>query len=74
MTNSSCITYNEDFIAGFKYALSLLNWYNASEAGQCWQCFNAKQGLQHTNGPCRCTKEFRQSIYFNLLRKAKENV
>lgn len=64
---------NEEFLAGFRLALSMHEWGKAEAAGQCWQCFCGRQGLQHTNGPCRCTKAFKGSLFFRLMLKEQNH-
>lgn len=29
-------------------------------SGECWQCNCARRGVQHTNGPCRCSPEWKE--------------
>lgn len=36
------------------------------ESGECWPCNCRRRGGQYTNGPCRCTSEWR---YFRRRRK-----
>lgn len=30
--------------------------FDGEMPGECWQCYRARTGGQHTNGPCRCTR------------------
>lgn len=32
--------------------------YDAS-TGECWQCYCQRHEYQHTNGPCRCSEEWK---------------
>jgi len=43
--------------------LEVWKWADAEAAGQCWQCYCASRGMQHTNGPCRCTKAFKKRMH-----------
>lgn len=31
-------------------------------SGECWQCNCARRGAQHTNGPCRCSPEWKKFL------------
>lgn len=41
-------------------ALLLEPWSESS--GECWQCHEARRGMQHTNGRCRCTAEWKKKL------------
>ena len=50
----------EKALAELLDAEKLHRWRDAEDAGECWQCWNGRHGLQHTNGKCRCSSEFRE--------------
>lgn len=42
-------------------------WSEDTWSGECWQCNCRRRGTQHTNGPCRCSREWKE-----LCRRERE--
>lgn len=34
----------------------------SAESGECWQCHCQRRGMQHTNGKCRCSPEWKAAV------------